>query len=393
MRILQIAPVIGPGTGVGAVAHHLETAWAAEGHDVSRFTLAEAHGTWIPTPGPGLRGKLALAARVVWFSTVGTYLVRRQLRRRPGTVSICHNDALAGDVYVNHGILQVAMKARGRFLLRMLRNPMHLFIAARDTLRYSTAVHQVVVNLVDEEDAALRSTYPRLRPRTVTIGNGVDVVGCRPPSAAERSQAREDLDLGRDDVALLFVGHEFERKGVPMIIDALDLLPSQFHLVVVGGTSDMVEHLRTTVRERALDPRVRLVGQVGDPLPAFHACDVFVFPSSYESYGLVVLEALACGIPVIATPVGCVPQVVEDGVNGFVVEPLADRIAAAALDLAGRDPAQLSAAARASAETHSWLEVSRRYLELFTSLARPPLDEGRGPSTGRHGHRATRTAP
>jgi len=329
---------------------------------------------------------------VVWFSTVGTYLARRQLRRLPETVSICHNDALAGDIYVNHGILQVAMKARGRYVQRMLRNPMHLFIAARDTLRYSTPMHRVVVNLVDEEDIALHSTYPRLRTRTVTIGNGVDVVGCRPPSAAERSQARADLDLGQDDLALLFVGHEFERKGLPKILDALDLLPSRFHLVVVGGTSDMVDHLRLQTEGRALASRVRLVGQVGDPLPAFHACDVFVLPSSYESYGLVVLEALACGMPVIATPVGCVPQVVEDGVNGFVVEPLADHIAASALDLAARDSAQLSAAARAAAETHSWLEVSRRYLELFASLGSPRA-EHRNPFAGRHGRRSTRTAP
>ncbi|MCR6493758.1 glycosyltransferase family 4 protein [Cellulomonas sp. P24] len=389
MRILQIAPVIGPGTGVGAVAHHLESAWEAEGHDVSRFTLEDAHGAWIPVPGPGVTGKVALAARVIWFSTIGTHLARRRLRRSPGTVSICHNDALAGDVYVNHGILQAAMRARGRYVLRMLRNPMHLFIATRDTVRYSSAVHRVVVNLVDEEDVALRATYPRLRPRTVVIGNGVDVDGYRPPSAAERARARADLDLGDDAVGLLFVGHEYERKGLPKVLDALDLLPHRFHLVVVGGTDDMVDHLRTQVEARALASRVRLVGQVDDPLPAFRACDIFVFPSSYESYGLVVLEALACGMPVIATPVGCVPQVVTDGVNGFVVEPLAPRIAAAARELTGMDADQLATAARAAAEAHSWREVSRRYLDLFSSLGRAPLGEVQGPPPDRHGHRAT----
>ena len=68
----------------------------------------------------------------MWFSTVGTHRARAYLRRHPDELSICHNDALAGDVYVNHGIVQAAMRARGHYWLRMVRNPLHLFTTARD---------------------------------------------------------------------------------------------------------------------------------------------------------------------------------------------------------------------------------------------------------------------
>ncbi|KRD47357.1 hypothetical protein ASE27_03130 [Oerskovia sp. Root918] len=368
MKILQIAPVIGPGTGVGAVAHHLEQEWRAAGHQVGRFTMDDARGSWLPEPGPGLRGKLALMARVVWFSTVGSVLAHRVLRRHPDAVALCHNDVLAGDVYVNHGILQAAMRSRGSYRLRMLRNPMHLFVAARDTLRYRSAIHRVVVNLVDEEDSALRATYPSLRPRTVTIGNGVDVERYRPPTAAGRAAARRHLGLADDDVALLFVGHEFERKGLPAVMHALCQLPSRFRLVVVGGAADMVEDAARAADHLGLSGRVILLGQVPDPREAFHACDVFTFPSAYESYGLVVLEALACGLPVVATPVGCVPEVVHDGVDGYVTSPAPEALARAVGDLAGLDRGALAAAARAVAEAHSWHEVSQSYLRLFESL-------------------------
>lgn len=371
MRILQIAPVIGPGTGVGAVAHHLEQEWRAAGHQVGRFTMDDARGSWLPEPGPGMRGKLALMARVVWFSTVGSLLARRELRRHPDVVALCHNDVLAGDVYVNHGILQAAMRSRGSYGLRMLRNPMHLFVAARDTLRYRSTIHQTVVNLVDEEDSALRATYPRLRPRTVTIGNGVDVGRYRPPTTSERTAARRRLGLTDDDVALLFVGHEFERKGLPAVMHALALLPARFRLIVVGGTPDMVQDAGRAADRLGLSDRVILLGQVPDPREAFHASDVFTFPSAYESYGLVVLEALACGVPVVATPVGCVPEVLHDGIDGYMTSADPGALARAVRDLAGLDRSALATAARAVAEEHSWHEVSQSYLRLFESLHHP----------------------
>ena len=114
MRIVQIVPEVALGSGVEAVAYHLEREWQRLGIPTARFTLADAAGGWLPTPGPGLRGRAALAARVVWFSTVGTVLARRRLSPRrlaltaPGTVTICHNDVLYGDVYVNHGVVDWA---------------------------------------------------------------------------------------------------------------------------------------------------------------------------------------------------------------------------------------------------------------------------------------------
>ena len=89
--------------------------------------------------------------------------------------------------------------------------------------------------------------------------------------------------------------------------------------MVVGGTPDMIASEAAREPATALAHRLVFVGAHSDPRPWLHAADVLAMPSAYESYGLVVLEALACGVPVVATPTGCVPDVVTDGVNGAVV--------------------------------------------------------------------------
>ena len=370
--VVQIAPEIAPGSGVGGVAHHLEQAWQSAGVVTERFTMTEAAGSWLPRPGRGIRGKLILAARVVWFSTVGTVLARSFLADRPGAISVCHNDVLAGDVYVNHGILKAAMRARGHYRLRMLRNPLHMFTATRDALRYRSRIHRAVVSLTTAEGKLLQHSYSALGPRAVIIGNGVDIDHFRPASGCERRLARASIDpqspIPDDRVVALFVGHEFERKGLPLAIKALAGAPSELRLLVVGGTDDMVAGARALACRHDVGGRVHMVGQMADPLAAFRAADLFILPSAYEANALVILEALASGLPVIATGVGAAPDLIENGVNGFLAERNVHSIRQRLGEALQADRQRLSACARDSALPHAWSLIAKRYLELFEEL-------------------------
>jgi UDP-glucose:(heptosyl)LPS alpha-1,3-glucosyltransferase len=289
------------------------------------------------------------------------------LKENPELVSICHNDVLAGDVYVNHGIVLAAMRARGRPLLRMLRNPLHLFTWARDSVRFTSRAHRKVVNLTHDEDLLLRRTYRRLRPPTVVIGNGVDTRHLRPPTPTEREAARRGYGFTPDNLVVLFVGHEFDRKGLPLLIDALSGAPDRFRLLVVGGTSDLVDSARRHAERAGIADRVRLIGPLADPAAAFKAADLFGLPSAYESFGLVVLEAMAYGLPVMATAVGVVPDVVRDGDNGYVLAHVTD-IGAALTRFTTAERTAMAESARATAEAHDWPKVAQRYLELLEEL-------------------------
>lgn len=377
-RVVQIAPEIAAGSGVGGVAHHLESELRRAGVRVERFTMREARGSWLPAPGSGLLGKAALALRVVWFSTVGSLLARRFLARRPDAVAICHNDVLAGDIYVNHGILRAAMRARGHYVWRMARNPLHLFTTVRDARRFRGRTHSVVVNLTDNERSLLETTYPRVRPRRVVISNGVDTRRFSPATPDQRASSRHDLGLAAQDTVALFVGHEHERKGLDVAFAALARCEESVHLVVVGGSTDMVDLARSKAAAAGIGARVHLVGQHADPRPFFHAADLFLLPSAYEANALVVLEALACGLPVLATPVGYAPEIIVDGENGFLVSRDPDDVAHRLRELTGHGQGAWRARARETAERHSWPRVAHEYLRLVEEIRTHRAPRGPG---------------
>jgi len=367
-HIVQIAPSISPGSGVAGVAFNLEREFVAAGATVERFTAANARRS---SSGSGRHSALAIhvarARNVVWFSTIGTRRARRFLDERPDAISICHNDVLAGDIYVNHGLLQAAMRARGNYAWRMLRNPVHLFTALRDRIRYRGRTHRAIVALTTTEAELLVSTYGKVRAPVHVVPNGVDIERFRPPEPDERARARAALGVDDDRTVAVFIGHEFERKGLPIAMDALAGAPG-VALLVVGGTPDMIRRAEAQARSADVGERVAFVGTHGDPVPFLWASDVLVLPSAYEANALVVLEALACGLPVVSTRVGFAPDIVVDGDNGFLVDRDAASVGERLDQLSRESSGVWRIRARRTAERHSWPIVARQYLELVEAI-------------------------
>lgn len=370
MHIVQIVPFIGPGSGVAGVAFNLDREFRALGHTVEAFTYAQARTRpERPWPKRPLFRALRTFRRMVWFTVIGTRRARRFLAERPDAVSICHNNVMAGDIYVNHGIIGAAMQARGNGVWRMLRNPTHPFTYVRDLIRYRSHIHRAVVALSASEPDTLRRVYGRVVPPISVIPNGVDLERFRPPSGQERSEAREAFNLGDDDRVALFIGHEFSRKGLSIAIDALVHAPTVL-LMVLGGNAQTIARARAQAESLGVAERVFLAGPQFD-LPRFFAsADMFVLPSAYESSGLVLMEALASGVPVLTTEVGFAPELVHDGVNGYLLprdpKAFADRME----ELAAADAGPWRERARASAEAHGWRSTAEKYVDLLESLRR-----------------------
>lgn len=366
MHIVQLVPSMGPGSGVAGVAWNLDREFRALGVETESFTYADAllgrpaH----VMPDGRLRYALAVTRRMLWFFTVGTHRAKKYLAERPDAVSICHNDLMAGDIYVNHGLIVAAMRARGHAVWRLVRNPTHVFTFFRDLYRYRSDTHRVVVVLSEDEGRTLRSTFGRVRPRLEVIPNGVDLDQYHLPTPAERAAARKEFRLGEDDRVALFVGHEFERKGLDLVIDALVEAPTVL-LLVAGGARRTIQDAQRRVEKRGLAGRVLFLGPRRDVAHLMAASDMFVMPSRYESSGLVYLEALASGLPVISTSVGVAGEILEDGKNGYIVSQDPVEIGDRLEQLASADLSSWAERARTSVAGYSWRAIAERYVEVI----------------------------
>jgi UDP-glucose:(heptosyl)LPS alpha-1,3-glucosyltransferase len=371
-RIVQIVPFIGPGAGVAGVAWNLEQQFRALGVTVERYTFDDARrGKVLGWPRAKLLRRIARGWRVVWFSTVGTARARRFLAGRPDAAVICHNDAMVGDIYVDHGVILASMRARGNPAWLMLKNPVHVFVYLRDRIRFRGRRHRAVVALSQQDVRELHETYGRVGPRIVVIPNGVDLEHFHPPTPQERQDARSTLGLGDEERVAVFVGHEFHRKGLRYAIEALGRAPSVL-LLIVGGSDDIIAQANEQAQVLGVGTRVLFLGPRHNIRPFLAASDMFVLPSAYEANALVVLEALASGLPVITTRVGFAPEVVVDGVNGFLVDRDADEIGDRLEEMAQLPPeeaAEWTRRARASVEPYSWRATAERYLQLVEELA------------------------
>ena len=236
----------------------------------------------------------------------------------------------------------------------------------------------------------LRS-YPAVDPARVhVIHNGVDTQEYR------RVQSREGLDaLGIDTTlpTVVYLGRITRQKGLPHLLDAAELLPARTQLVLCAGSPDTPEiGEEVAARVAALQAQGLRVVWLRDMLPRETAirvlshATVFVCPSIYEPFGLVNVEAMACGVPVVASAVGGIPEIVVDGETGWLVpfEPGDDAFgspadpARFARDLADRigqlltDPdaaRRMGAAARARVESEfSWTAIARATVDLYRSL-------------------------
>lgn len=216
----------------------------------------------------------------------------------------------------------------------------------------------------------IREHFPAHAERTITIPNGVDVDAFAPGSRGEEVAAlREALTIDEHRRVAIFVGSEWQRKGLEAVIRALALAEGWLLLVVGSGDRERYEAL---AEQEGVADAVRWVGVSRDVAPLYQLADVFVFPTSYEAFPLVALEAAASGLPILATPVNGVRELVTDGVNGFL-------IAADPADIAGRlraladDPLlleRLGRAARSAALEYSWEKMVERHHQLYSSSSR-----------------------
>jgi glycosyltransferase involved in cell wall biosynthesis len=161
-------------------------------------------------------------------------------------------------------------------------------------------------------------------PRAKPIPNGIEPDRFQPITLHNKVASRHRLSLSQDDLVFLFVGRLVPIKNIPLMLEAFAMLhcdkPSYRLLIVGEGESQ--NSLVAFARKLGLEGSVKFLGAVaGNALvDCYHAADIFCISSRYENFSIVVLEAMASSLPVIATRVGFLPSLVEDGKTGLLVD-------------------------------------------------------------------------
>lgn len=212
--------------------------------------------------------------------------------------------------------------------------------------------------------------------RVTVLRNGVDAGLFHP--AADRDRLRQDL--GVDGVVLLSVGNLIELKGHHLAIEALRELPGDTRLLI-AGKGPMEGELRALARAAGVEGRVRFEGLLdrAELVKRYAAADLLVLASSREGMPNVVLEAMACGTPVIASNVGGIPELVDAGVGRLLERRDAASIARAVAALRSGPVDRESV--RTHARRFSWEATSRGQIELFNTIiaARERLESTTSP--------------
>jgi len=243
-----------------------------------------------------------------------------------------------------------------------------------------------VVAASEIEASELEQLYAAPASKIRIIPCGVDPEVFHPIRQADARRT-----LGRDECErlILFVGRIEQIKGIDVLLRAIDIvfrgypeLRDEICLLVVGGAldaddeeaeTDKIVELRRLVHEHRLEHTVDFVGSQDQPQLAlfYNAADLCAVPSLTESFGLVALESMACGTPVVGTRVGGLQTVIENDISGLLVPAGDDAALAEAMARVLLDPAlrlRLAAGARERAKHYSWRRVGEAIAALYTDL-------------------------
>jgi glycosyltransferase involved in cell wall biosynthesis len=258
--------------------------------------------------------------------------------------------------------------------LKVVTSPRLLAYLWLEERRFAFAYKKKVVCASTTLKEVVEGAFPDSRGMLEVITPGVDAVpGTVTPQA--KAEARTGLGVSVDGPLLLFVGNDFAKKGLMTLLNAMDRIDSKVKLLVVGR-SERAGDYEQQATNLGLRSRVHFVGSLEDMSIAYKAADILVHPTLEDSYGMVVLEAMAHGLPVVVSDApfsGIAPDLADGGNALLLSDPadaagLATKIAALLLDQAVASA--LSANAVDFAKRNSWEQAGLRYDKVFSHVTR-----------------------
>ena len=250
----------------------------------------------------------ALAARACW-------------QREKFDIVQSHERIAGCDIFrAGDGVHRVWLAQRARIVSPVQKlladlSPYHRYVmAAEEEMFRSPALKKIICNSLMVKNDIMRC-FQVPEEKFAVIYNAIDAQRFQPATPAERQQSRASLRLPAEAKVFIYVGSGFERKGLRASISAL--AATEAHLLVVGQDKQQARYL-SHARALGCEKRVHFVGVQHNVIPYYHAADALILPTLYDPFPNVILEAMACGLPVITSDTCGGAEFIVNGEQGYV---------------------------------------------------------------------------
>lgn len=281
---------------------------------------------WEPVPGIEARSVNPFYLGSVWRDWGFARAARRVWQQLPADLVLSHERIPGCHVYraddgVHAAWLDVR-RQRGGLAARvsMALNPYHHYMRAMEQRMYRDPAFRGVVCISEmvKRDVMQYTGLPA--ERCHVIYNGIDTAFFNPQDArAQRDTLRQQYGFSNETPVLLYVGSGFERKGLAQALHAIVPHPAVQLLVV--GSDKKSRRYQALAQQLGLGNRVHFAGAQRDVRSYYGMADGFILPSIYEPFGLVVAEAMACGLPVLTSTRCGGGELVQPGLTGWLAAP------------------------------------------------------------------------
>ena len=313
----------------------------------------------------------------LWRDASFAAAVRAALQRDRPDIVQSHERIEGCDVFragdgVHRVWLEERLRAGGnRARLRIAANPYHRYVLDAEARMFASPSLKAVICISQMVRDDIRRHFGLPDDKLHVIYNAVDPREFSVAVRDDREATRRTLGLADNHAMFLLVGSDYARKGVATAIRALRRLPGSARLVIVGRDKAPQRYTRLAQRSGVAD-RVIIVGPRKDPRPYLGAADAFVLPTVYDPLSNAVLEALACGLPVVTSERCGAGELVLAHDAGFVCDATDDSAFADRMRrlLEPAERLRMSANAIAAVAELTPDNMSRQMLALYESLLR-----------------------
>ncbi len=364
-----------------------------EGHDISVFSvsvkgidLGRIKHHRVPAIAPPKFSKSISTITFLVYSTL-ILSVLSLLRQRDYDVihSMGYDSPLSASVITSHfcekeclcleetNVIEIPHKGLSQKLKALDHRIYRRFAVFIEGLAFGRNSSKTRIVVSEREREQFIRHYGSVAESIIVIPNAVDCETFTPANRPlYREQIRQKHGISRSNPVLMFVGGDWERKGVRYLIESLSrLVTTDVRLLIIGSGDE--KSYGQLAEQRQVRERIVFVKGI-NTREYYAASDVFVFPTIYEPFGLVIVEAMASGLPVITSRSAGAADLITDGVDGFLLnEPsnINDLTARIELLLSNAELRKtIGERARKTAEKLSWDWVAEKTLEVYDSVAK-----------------------